>query len=178
MQRKTISTEAEDRDRKISASTVKKDDLKSDCTPAATQHAALCFRRSVAGECEILLVTSRDTGRWVLPKGWPKKTEGGGQTALREAAEEAGVVGDLVGGFLGVYGYDKTMPNSPALPCWVAVHPVEVLRLDDAYPELNQRQRQWFRPDQAAEAVREPELKSLLATFAPKSIDAPRLGRG
>ena len=152
--------------------------MKLECTPAATQHAALCYRRTVAGECEILLVTSRDTGRWVLPKGWPKKTEGGGLTALREAYEEAGVVGHLVGGFLGVYGYDKTMPKSPALPCCVAVHPVEVSRLDDEYPELNQRQRQWFRPDLAAEAVQEPELKSLLATFAPKSIDAPRQGRG
>ena len=144
--------------------------MKLECSPAATQHAALCYRRSGGEACEILLVTSRDTGRWVLPKGWPKKAEDGGQSALREAFEEAGVVGRVVGGFLGLYGYDKIMPKGAALPCCVAVHAIEVGNLAYDYPEMTQRQRQWFRPDLAAKAVCEPELQSLLAAFVPPAI--------
>ncbi len=133
----------------------------------ATQHAALCYRRTSSGAPEILLITSRDTGRWILPKGWPKKTEDGGASALREAFEEAGVVGQLSGECAGSYSYDKTMPNAPARPCQVAVHVIETLYLEYDYPERGLRRLQWFTPDAAAEAVDEPELKSLLAGFAP-----------
>lgn len=152
--------------------------MKSECSAAATQHAALCYRHTSAGACEILLVTSRDTGRWVLPKGWPKKGEDGGQTALREAHEEAGVVGRLLGGFLGVYDYDKTMPKGAPVPCCVAVHAIEVAHLAYEFPEKAVRQRQWFRPDLAAQAVCEPELQSLLTTFTPHSNGTSSTGRG
>ncbi len=134
---------------------------------AATQHAALCYRRSTSGAAEILLVTSRDTGRWVLPKGWPKKSEDGGQTALREAFEEAGVMGRLAERILGIYSYDKAVAASAAIPCCVAVHVVEVSYLAYAFPERAVRQLQWFSPDQAANAVQEPELQTLLASFLP-----------
>lgn len=134
---------------------------------AATQHAALCYRRTGSDAVEILLVTSRDTGRWVLPKGWPKKAEAGAETALREAYEEAGVVGRAIGGCLGIYSYDKTMPKGPALPCCVAVHAVEAAHLDYSYPETGLRNRAWFSPADAAEAVAEAELKVLLAAFHP-----------
>ena len=80
------------------------------------------------------------------------------------------LVGRVVGGFLGLYGYDKTMPKGAALPCCVAVHAIEVGHLAYDYPEMAQRQRQWFRPDLAAKAVCEPELQSLLAAFVPPAI--------
>lgn len=132
----------------------------------ATQHAALCYRRSTSDAPEVLLITSRDTGRWVLPKGWPKKSESGGACALREAFEEAGVVGRLTGDCAGVFGYDKTMQSAPAQPCQVTVHVIEALRLDYEFPERGLRRLQWFTPDAAAEAVHEPELKALLSSFA------------
>jgi len=130
----------------------------------ATQHAALCYRR-IGGDCEILLVTSRDTGRWVLPKGWPKKGEEGGASALREAGEEAGVTGRLLPGAAGHYLYDKTMPSGPALPCAVSLHVIEVAHLAYDYPEKAVRRRMWFSPFAAAAAVDEPGLKTILATF-------------
>jgi 8-oxo-dGTP pyrophosphatase MutT (NUDIX family) len=133
----------------------------------ATQHAALCFRRTAAQGSEILLVTSRDTGRWVLPKGWPKKAETGDESALREAEEEAGVTGRVTAGCLGVYNYDKTLPKGRTIPVGVLVHPVEVAALKDDYPERGLRRRQWFAPEAAAAAVDEPELKVLIAHFAP-----------
>ncbi len=133
----------------------------------ASQHAALCYRRTGGGEVQILLVTSRDTGRWVLPKGWPKRSEDSGASALREAYEEAGVTGRVMPGVAGYYGYDKMMPAGPALPCLVSVHAIETATMLHRFPEAGLRQRRWFSPADAAAAVAEPELKTLLATFRP-----------
>lgn len=152
--------------RHIPAKTVKKDKMRTTNAEPASQDAALCYRRSTSGAPEVLLITSLDTGRWVLPKGWPKKSESGGECALREAFEEAGVVGRLTGECAGVYGYDKTMPSAPARPCVVTVHVVEALRLDYQFPERGLRRLQWFAPHAAADAVDEPELRALLASFA------------
>ncbi len=146
---------------------MKKDKMRATNSEPATQHAALCYRRSTSDAPEVLLITSRDTGRWVLPKGWPKKSENGGECALREAFEEAGVVGRLTGDCAGVFGYDKTMQSAPARPCLVTVHVIEAMRLDYGFPERGLRRLQWFTPDAAASAVDEPELKALLACFAP-----------
>ncbi len=143
----------------------------------ATQHAALCFRQT-AGQTEILLITSRDTGRWVLPKGWPKKAEEGAATALREAHEEAGVIGQPVPGCVGMYFYDKTMPAAAALPCSVSVHAVEVEYLSYSFPEMGLRRREWFAPAEAALRVAEPELRDLLASFRPPPRRAGRAGKG
>ena len=137
------------------------------------QHAALCYRESFPGAAEVLLITSRDTGRWVLPKGWPKKGECGSETALREALEEAGVEGTAAPDSAGLYAYDKVMPGDVILPCIVTVHPVEVSWLRHEFPERAVRQREWFLTDAAADAVDEPELKAILANF---SRDAVRGG--
>ena len=141
------------------------------------QHAALCFREGMGGEPEILLITSRDTGRWVLPKGWPKKGETGGASALREAGEEAGVVGQAMPEPAGTYRYDKTMSEGPCLHCRVEVHPVAVAYLDFRFPEMRERKRAWFTPAEAAEAVDEAELKDLLAGFTRLPLREPQPGR-
>ncbi len=168
-----------------------KTDAKVDTKPAAKpakrqleprlQHAALCFREGMGGEPEILLITSRDTGRWVLPKGWPKKGETGGASALREAGEEAGVVGQAIAEAAGTYRYDKTMSEGPCLHCRVEVHPVAVAYLDFRFPEMRVRKRAWFTPAEAAKAVDEAELKDLLAGFTrlppPEPEREPEPGR-
>lgn len=133
-----------------------------------TQYAALCFRRDGKGALEILLITSRDTGRWVIPKGWPMAGKGASQCALREAFEEAGVEGRTTGGTVGLYTYDKVLAKG-VQPCIVSVFPVEVDRLRDEFPEKGQRVRRWFKQKKAAARVDEPELKSLILGFEPKA---------
>lgn len=128
-------------------------------TPA--QFAALCTRHK-AGRIEVLLITSRDTRRWVLPKGWPMPGRSGAETAVLEAWEEAGVVGAITGPAVGSYIYNKVLSPGRALPCRVEVHPMKVERLAQHFPEKGQRQRKWMTAKKAAKAVAEPELAALL----------------
>ncbi len=125
------------------------------------QFAALCTRRK-AGRIEVLLITSRDTGRWILPKGWPMAGKSGGETALTEAWEEAGVVGHLAGASLGSYGALKELVSGTPMPSRVEVHPVRVERLAAKFPEKGQRRRKWMTAKKAAKSLAEPELAALL----------------
>lgn len=130
-----------------------------------TQFAALCFR--VRRErSEVLLVTSRDTGRWVLPKGWPINGLTPAESAAREAWEEAGVRGRTLPQCLGFYSYGKRMPDNSLLPCAVAVFALEVSEICDTFPEEGERKRKWFPPRKAATRVDEPELARILEEFA------------
>jgi 8-oxo-dGTP pyrophosphatase MutT (NUDIX family) len=133
---------------------------------ARTQVAALCYR-TVRDRTEVLMVTSRDTGRWVLPKGWPRAGRGAAGTAAREAYEEAGVMGRIGADPLGSYGYDKRLPDGSTLPCRVTVFPLAVRKLMDDFPERRQRVRRWMSLREAAGRVAEPELAALLSGFSP-----------
>ena len=139
----------------------------------ATQVAALCWRRR-RGAVQVLLISSRDTGRWVIPKGWPIAGLSTADAAAREAWEEAGVEGKVQTAPLGVFGYDKLARMSVTLRCTVAVHALRVLALKDRFPEAGQRRRAWFKLAEAAGLVAEPQLQHLL-----RAIDAtPALLRG
>ena len=130
--------------------------------PKRLQVAALCYRTTRTGK-EVLLVTSRGTGRWILPKGWPMRGKSDAQAAVQEAWEEAGVKPANVGEDpIGRYGYDKVLDDGLPLPVETLVYPVEVDQLLKSYPESSQRRRKWVSPNQAAELVAEPELQSLL----------------
>lgn len=133
--------------------------------PVVCQVAGLCWRRSARG-LQVLLVTSRDTGRWILPKGWPVKGLGPAASALREAEEEAGVDGKVAKAAIGRYPYVKVMGEDRGFPCEVAVFPIEVRRLRDSYRERGERRRKWFPIEKAAGKVGEPELAALLLGFA------------
>ena len=143
---------------------------------AMTQYAALCFRQKAGQAPEILLISSRDTGRWVTPKGWPMKGKTGAECAAREAFEEAGVEGRSFAGSIGLFTYDKIRDDGSAQPCVVTVYPIAVERLRTNYPEQGQRRRRWFSPAKAAGKVNEPELSALLAAFDPAKL--PRKGQG
>ena len=145
----------------------KVDEDKGDKTEAASQTGALCYRVTKKRGPEILLVTSRDTGRWVIPKGWLMKGKSPAEAALREAFEEAGVEGKVQGDLVGLYSYDKVLEGEDVQPCVVSVFPVAVARLIARFPERGQRERRWFKPKKAAKKVAEPELSALLAGFAP-----------
>lgn len=140
---------------------------------AATQVAALCWRIENS-EIEVLLITSRDTGRWVIPKGWPMEGLSDAEAAAREAWEEAGVQGRVAEEPLGRFIYDKVLPRDRKRRCNVAVYPLEVERLKSRFPESEERSRRWFAPGKAADLVAEPQLKSLLAAI---DADAGRLLR-
>lgn len=128
------------------------------------QFAALPCRKAARG-LEVMLVTSRDTGRWVLPKGWPIKGLTGAQTAAREAFEEAGLRGKLRGRALGSFVYDKRLDCGDCLPLSVSVYRLDVTRELDDWPERSQRTRRWFSPAEASAQVDEPDLAALLAAL-------------
>lgn len=132
--------------------------------PARLQVAALCLRRNGAGR-EVLLITSRGTGRWILPKGWPIPGKTLAEAAAQEAWEEAGVTGATAAVPLGSYGSVKVMEDGRAIPCRVEVFEVAVEGLAERYPEAGQRRRAWMPLAEAARQVQEPELRALLAAI-------------
>jgi 8-oxo-dGTP pyrophosphatase MutT (NUDIX family) len=127
----------------------------------AQQVGALPVRRGPDGTLHVLLVTTLQTHRWVIPKGWPWPGERDYASAAAEAQEEAGVVGTARPGSIGSYTYEKRRSSGP-LPIRVAVYLLEVQEELDTWPECERRQRAWFTPSEAAEAVEEPELRQLL----------------
>lgn len=130
--------------------------------PKGLQVAALCTR-GAGDDKQVLLVTSRGTGRWILPKGWPMRGKTDAQAALQEAWEEAGVKGAAVQEDpIGSYGYDKITGNGLPVPVETLVYPVEVKSMANQFPEAHERTRKWVSPKRAANMVNEPELQSLL----------------
>lgn len=138
-------------------------------TDLRTQYAALCWR--VQGDRpQVLLITSRGTGRWIVPKGWPIAGMTPAQSAAREAWEEAGAIGRATEVGIGLYTYDKVMGPDDMIPCLCTVYPLRVRDLADSYPEKGQRRRKWFSPRRAATKVAEPDLAALIRDFDPRAL--------
>jgi len=131
-----------------------------------TQFGALCWRRR-AGEVEILLVTSRGSKRWIIPKGWPVDRATPAAAAETEAWEEAGVSGKVSPVCLGIYSYEKVVQGDERASCVVAVFPLRVKSQSATYPEMKERKRKWIRQKKAAKMVAEPELAAIIARFNP-----------
>lgn len=129
-----------------------------------TQYAALPWRKADDG-LQVLLITSRESRRWVIPKGWPMKDMDPGPCAAQEAFEEAGVIGPTKRKSLGAYHYDKRLRSGRLQHVRVLVYPLEVREERDIWPEMAERDRNWTTPVEAAGLVEEPELKALLAKF-------------
>ncbi|PPC99876.1 MAG: NUDIX hydrolase [Hyphomicrobium sp.] len=128
------------------------------------QVGALPMRKAEDGTMEILLVTSRDTGRWVIPKGWPSKRMTDASAASREARQEAGVTGKIATKPVGSYRYRKIEKTSSRL-IEVDVYRLAVKKERKRWPEKLQRNRAWFDLETAARRVREPRLKRLIAAL-------------
>jgi 8-oxo-dGTP pyrophosphatase MutT (NUDIX family) len=128
------------------------------------QYGALPYR--TVGGFKVLLITSRATRRWVIPKGWPMKGKTAHAAAAREALEEAGVVGSIAKSPLGAYAYDKRMKSGQTLPCKVEVFALKVTAQRRTWPEKDERTSQWFEWEEAVEAVEEPELGDLIRALA------------
>ena len=115
---------------------------------------------------EILLVTSRDTGRWVIPKGWPMGKKAGHEVAAQEAMEEAGVIGDVEPVAFGSFCYEKAFEEGYSVPCEVQVFPMRVTDQLKKFKEKGKRRIEWVSPDVAEFRVREPQLKRLIHKFS------------
>ncbi|RYY24817.1 MAG: DUF47 family protein [Sphingomonadales bacterium] len=113
----------------------------------------------------MMLVTSRESGRWVIPKGNPMAGIAAHSAAAMEAKEEAGVIGLVCPTALGSYCYRKKRRNGSALMIDVDVFPLAVNTELAAWKEQSQRERRWFSLTEAADAVDEPDLRDLIRSF-------------
>lgn len=133
-------------------------------SPCRLQVAALPWRNNEDG-VEIMLITSRDTGRWVLPKGWPEAREPLCEAAAREAGEEAGLCGKISLFEAGRYFYAKALASGEEVPCEVLVFPLQVEHVADRWKEKRARTRKWVNGAEAVRMVNEPDLCQIIAHF-------------
>ena len=136
------------------------------------QFAALPYTEQ-NGETLVMLVTSRTTCRWVLPKGWAEKNLSGPELAAKEAFEEAGLVGKVTAQSVGSYTYPKRLPGGHLLECKVKIFAMHVEHMMEDWPERHQRERKWFTLAQAAMAVKEGDLATLLLQLAAPATSFP-----
>jgi 8-oxo-dGTP pyrophosphatase MutT (NUDIX family) len=131
--------------------------------PPRIQFGALPYRFGKEAGIEVLLVTSRETGRWIIPKGWPIKGFKPAKTAAREAYEEAGVRGHVSGRPLGRYVYEKRIEDRVAsFPCEVQVFALLVKTQLKKWPESGQRKVRWFPVPEATAVIGDDDLRKLI----------------
>ncbi len=128
------------------------------------QYACLPFRVE-DGHPQVMLITSRETRRWILPKGQPEKGLAAWQVAAQEAYEEAGLVGSVGTTAIASYPAIKRMRTGEELPCTVRVFLFAVEQELDDWPERSQRDRRWMSPGEAALHASEPQLAEILLEF-------------
>jgi len=134
----------------------------SECS--VLQYAALPWRR-VNGKLQILLVTTLNTRRWIVPKGWPVAGLAPPDCAAHEAEEEAGVVGEVHPEPVGAFHYDKRRKAGDSLRCRVEVFSLHVSRQRRSWPEKAARQTRWCTPEEALARVTEPGLRRVIVRF-------------
>jgi 8-oxo-dGTP pyrophosphatase MutT (NUDIX family) len=142
-------------------------------TKTAAQYAALPWRRRRGHSVEILLVTTRRSGRWIVPKGWPIGGCSPRECAAREAMEEAGVLGVIGAEPIGTFPYDKQRKSGGAVPCRVEVFPLRVTHQLRNWPEKSARETRWCSVDEALLRADDPGLRRLIAEFA-EATPAPK----
>jgi 8-oxo-dGTP pyrophosphatase MutT (NUDIX family) len=131
--------------------------------PKRKRQSAAAVFRGAGSECELALVTSRDTGRWILPKGWIEADEDGAAAAVRETWEEAGLIVEaLPGGPAGHYRYLKQRARRRDAVCDVEVYVLRLLEEKDQWPEKSQRRRKWFPVATAIGLIGEDGLKQVV----------------
>ncbi|SFA87802.1 8-oxo-dGTP pyrophosphatase MutT, NUDIX family [Poseidonocella pacifica] len=131
------------------------------------QFAALPYRVE-HGQLEFLLITSRETKRWIVPKGWPMNGMTPSESALIEAYEEAGVNGRTHETCVGVFPYVKRMKRKKDdLNVLVMIYPIAVSRLAKDWPEKNERRRKWMSRSKAAASADDHGLGEIIKAFDP-----------
>ncbi|MEA3032696.1 MAG: hypothetical protein QOH86_712 [Sphingomonadales bacterium] len=133
------------------------------------QFGVIAWRRAGACGVEVLLITSRETRRWVVPRGNAIPGLRPHESAAQEAFEEAGIRGGVQPDEIGTYRYGKRSRDGRVVPAFVHLYPMLVTEEAEAWPEHTQRERRWFAPAAAAESVDEPDLAQLIRDF-PHSV--------
>lgn len=140
--------------------------------PALLQVGALPLR-FLNGEPQIMLLTSRQTRRWIIPKGWPMKGRKNWASAAQEAREEAGIVGKTIKKSVGDFLYFKRRAAHFDL-CRVEVYVLTVEKLLRRFREQGQREVRWFDLEEAVERVHEPGLAALLDDLDLRAFAKPK----
>lgn len=147
---------------------------------AIRQIAVLPYRTdspAVDSPIYILLITTRGTGRWVIPKGRPMGKMAPHASAALEAEEEAGVLGATCPTSIGSFRYRKRHDSGAAVWTDVDVFPFAVTEELDSWKEQGERERRWFTLADAAEAVDEPDLRAMIRSFGAREFRAAAQGR-
>ncbi len=131
---------------------------------ARTQYGALPHR--FLDRLEVMLISSRETRRWIIPKGWPIEEKAPHVCAALEARQEAGLEGTIGKKPLGFFHYEKRLKHDVPVICRVDVFPLLVQKQRKKWREKKQRVTRWMLPEEAAELVWEPELRDLILRFA------------
>jgi 8-oxo-dGTP pyrophosphatase MutT (NUDIX family) len=130
------------------------------------QYGALPYRLSSGRQTEFMLLTSRETRRWIIPKGWPKRGKSPHRSAAREAFEEAGVLGAVGRRPVGSFSYEKRLKNGGSVECEVRVFPLEVRRQSKDWPEKQERRIKWLSASKAVEKVKDRALSKIIRRVA------------
>ena len=139
------------------------------------QIAALPYRTegaAVDAPIQIMLITSRETKRWIIPKGNRSASNPPHAAAAQEAEEEAGILGAICPTPLGSYRYRKKRANGASVLIDVDVFPFAVTEELATWEEQHERERRWFSLAEAAEAVDEDDLRNLIRSFGASEFRA------
>jgi 8-oxo-dGTP pyrophosphatase MutT (NUDIX family) len=126
------------------------------------QSGALPWRLKRNKKAEVLLVTGRRSGRWMIPKGWPVAGKSLADSAAQEAFEEAGIKGKIDPEPIGTFRHNKQHLLLGSLEVDILVHPLAVERELGDWPERGERMRKWFKLDEAATQVDSEQLRQLI----------------
>lgn len=129
------------------------------------QYAALPYIQK-DGQTLVMLVTSRETKRWIIPKGWAEKKTAPHAVAAQEAFEEAGLRGTVQEKPFARYEYVKRLKSGKGIPCLVDIFLFHVEKELDDWPEKAERERKWMTAGEAALAVGESRLIEILLAFS------------
>lgn len=128
--------------------------------------AAVIAYRIRCGRVQVLLMTSRDTGRWIIPKGNIKPGTTPSKAAEQEAFEEAGVRGTITGSTpLGMYTYSKKLVSGGARTATVEVYLLQVKKQVKEWPEKRERKLAWVSAKKAVNLIEEPGVVPLLVSL-------------
>lgn len=116
---------------------------------------------------KVCLITSRETGRWIIPKGWPQRGLRPDKLAAREAFEEAGLRGQTARDAIGSFSYVKVMDDGSKAECDVTVYPMLVEQQAKTWPEQSERKVNWVKLKKAIRMVDDEGLSKLLRKFSP-----------
>jgi len=135
------------------------------------QTGALPWRMGRGNRPQVLLVTGRRSGRWMIPKGWPMAGKSLALAAETEAYEEAGVEGTIDPEPLGDFCHMKQHLLMGELEVRIMVYPLAVERELAEWPEAGERRRRWFGVREAAANVESPELGELIRRLGERLRD-------